>query len=195
VPRSKILQLYKWNARGIRDDEPVDEVGYALLARVESCLTVSSAQRGEVTCPGCGTIILRGAAPRSGRNDRLMTCNCGWQMPYQEYRRTFHNKHLGCAGMLKPCQGFAEALPKTRTYTEKMVAIDTLMHRFHWELEGHAAQPGATVVIGGKMAEIGDFLDMLTRGDLSTAGVIARHESWRKEATGKAYGPTNLRDT
>lgn len=161
VSRFKIAQLYRRDAEGIRDDDLVNEVGYGLFARIESCLVVSAAQRGKVTCPDCGEIVKRGEMERVGRNDRLLRCGCGWNLQWQEYRRTFHNRHLGCAGMLRPCQEFAATFAEARTYGQKMIAIDTLLHRFHWELEGHAAQPGAAVVIGGKMSEIADFLDAL----------------------------------
>ena len=38
VPRFKIAQLYHTDARGLQDEDLADEVGVALLVRIESCL-------------------------------------------------------------------------------------------------------------------------------------------------------------
>lgn len=190
VPRHKIWQLYHSDALGMRDEALVDYVGTTLLYRVESCLTVSEAQRGRVKCPECGTVIERSMRPDRQHMADLVKCtHCDWQLPWSEYQKTFHNKHLGCAGMLVPCQEYARGYPRAKTYQEKMILIDTLIHRFHWQMEGHAAQPGAATIIGGNMAEIADFLDELSYGPASTAGLKERRDEWREIARDKFYGP------
>lgn len=194
VPRYKIWQLYHIDAMGIQDEAMLDDVGMTLLLRVESCLTVSEAQRGRVMCPVCGTIVERDMRPhRQGATDIVACTKCDWQLPWIEYRKTFHNKHLGCGGMVVPCQEYAREYPKARTYPEKMILIDTLIHRFHWQMEGHTAQPGAATIIGGKASEIADFLDELTYGQGSTTSLSERRDEWREIAKGKAYGPTRNR--
>ncbi len=194
VSRRKIWQLYQNDAKGIRDEVLVDDVGIGLLLRVESCLTVSEAQRGNVKCPKCSSIIERYRRRRRKHEIEVLKCSsCGWELPWPEYRKTFHNKHLGCAGMLVPCQEFARDYPRAKTYREKIILIDTLIHRFHWQMEGNPAQPGATVIIGGKMSEIADFLDGLTYGDQNTPGLKERLEEWREIAKDKAYGPSRTR--
>jgi hypothetical protein len=60
-------------------------------------------------------------------------------------------------------------------------------------MEGHAAQPGAATIIGGKMSEVADFLDELTYGRESTPGLAERRDEWRAIARDKAYGPTRTR--
>ncbi len=194
VSRHLIWRLYHSDATGIRDEDLVNEVGIALLLRVESCLTVSEAQRGRVKCPECGTVVERTMRPSGqGEADMVICPRCDWQLPWSEYRKTFHNKHLGCAGMLVPCQEFAREYPKARTYPEKMVLIDTLIHRFHWQMEGHAAQPGAATIIGGDMSEVADFLDELAYSQQSSPGLAERRDEWREVAKDKFYGPSTNR--
>ena len=179
---------------GIQDEDLVDDVGMTLLLRVESCLTVSEAQNGRVHCPECGAVIQRDMRPHHPHEADLLVCpKCDWQLSWPEYRKTFHNKHLGCAGMGAPCQEFAREYPKANTYPEKMVLIDTLIHRFHWQMEGHTAQPGAATIIGGNMSEIADFLDELTCGKESTPGLAEQRDEWREIASDKSYGPTKGR--
>jgi len=95
--------------------------------------------------------------------------------------------------MLAPCQEFCRKYPHAKTYQEKIILIDTLIHRFHWQAEGHPAQPGAATIIGGKMSEVADFLDMLTYGDNSTGGLQENLEKWREMARDKYYGPGKAR--
>ncbi len=42
VSRAQILQLYATDAKGIVDEELIDEVGYALLTRCESITAVTA---------------------------------------------------------------------------------------------------------------------------------------------------------
>ncbi len=194
VSRHKIRQLYISDAKGLRDEVLVDDIGLGLLLRVESCLAVSEAQRGRVKCPECGTLIECDMRRRRQRSSDVLKCaNCDWELPWADYHKTFHGKHLGCAGMLVPCQEFARDYPRAKTYQEKMILIDTLIHRFHWQMEGHPAQPGAATIIGGKMSEVADFLDELTYGRDSTPGLKERREEWRAIAKDKFYGPSRTR--
>ena len=57
VPKHKIRRLYQQDARGIQDDDLINEVGFALLARCESFLEANQAVRGRVSCPVCGGLV------------------------------------------------------------------------------------------------------------------------------------------
>jgi len=188
VSRQRIWQMYHNDARGNRDEDLVDDVGWTLLLRVESCITVTEAQKGRVKCPKCEKVIQRDLRPRRGEVSMLECGDCGWSLPWEDYRKTFHNKHLECGGLFVPCQEFARDYPRARTYQEKVILIDMLIHRFHWEMEGTPGAPGAAVLIGGTMAEIVDFLNRLTYGDQSTPALVERRQAWRERAKGKPYG-------
>ena len=68
-----------------------------------------------------------------------------------------------------------------------MILIDTLIHRYHWELEGHPAGPGTAALLGGKMSDIVDFLRNLTYGEDSTPGLKETFERWEKIKEGVTW--------
>lgn len=59
-----------------------------------------------------------------------------------------------------------------------MILIDTLIHRYHWELEGGLTGPGARDLIGGKPSEIIDFLNHLSYGTNSNPEILATRQEW-----------------
>ena len=59
-----------------------------------------------------------------------------------------------------------------------MVLIDTLIHRYNWELEGGLTRPGATDLIGGRQHEIIDFLNKLSYGEKSSLEILANRAEW-----------------
>ncbi len=112
----------------------------------------------------------------------MLRCSgCGWGLTWDEYFRSYRKKHLLAGGMETYFREFLSAWPVAKTYGEKVVLIDTLIHRFHWELEGEPGGPGAVGLIGGTRNEILAFLNELTYGDLSTSGLEARRHEWRNK--------------
>jgi len=193
VPRYKIAQLYHSDARGIQDEDLVDEVGYALLARIEACLVVTEAHRGRVQCPRCRAIIHREVGRRKPASDEMLKCaGCGWQLPWSEYHKSYRKKHLGSAGLKTYFKDFAAQFPKARGYREKLVLIDTLLHRYHWELEGEPGGPGAVNLIGGTRNEVIAFLNELTYGERSTPGLKDTWRRWRKTLRYAGWTEENL---
>ena len=53
LPQKLIRKLYESDARGFRDEVLVDEVGYAILARIDSIITATESAQGRVKCPTC----------------------------------------------------------------------------------------------------------------------------------------------
>jgi len=175
VPRHKIAQLYVTDARGIIDEELIDEVGYALLARCESILHATDAARGAALCPQCGELIYHG-----GDSVEVLECECGWQLPWSEYHKSYRKKQLSAGGIEPFLREFIEKFSKAKTHRHKMIFIDILIHRYHWELEGDPGRPGATNLIGGKVPEIVEFLYNLSYSEQSTPGLHETYNRWRK---------------
>ena len=63
VPPDKIKRLYEQDAKGIYDEELIDDVGISLYARVDSMLMVTSSNLGKAVCIECRTEISQKTAP------------------------------------------------------------------------------------------------------------------------------------
>ena len=179
APQHKIRQLYLNDANGIYDDELIDDVGYALLARCESFLIANDAAQGRVICPVCSTTILH-----RGKTDEVLCCpQCGWEMVWKEYFATFQHKQLyGAEPVLELFRNFVKRFPSASKSHEKVLMIDTLIHGFHWNQKYGHTRPVAINLIEGKLSDVITFLDRLTYGAENTEGVQETHAEWVKNS-------------
>jgi hypothetical protein len=95
VAPEKIRRLYEADARGILDQELLDDVAFALYARCDSILTVTEAVRGRAKCPRCAQLCERVRA-RTGkpREDRLRCETCAWESTWGAYRKSYQDRRL-----------------------------------------------------------------------------------------------------
>ncbi len=178
VRKSKIEALYVNSANGIVDEALIDDVGFSLYARCLSMLDVSESVWGRPKCPECDTTINRTWEP-----DEMLRCtHCDWQCPWQAYQKTYQRKNLNAGGMKEFVEEFVRKFESTRSYADRLVLIDTLIHRFHWEQSGASGgRPGACGLIEGKMKDIMPFLDRLSYGDQIPEEIDRTREEWRKK--------------
>ena len=91
VAQQKIRRLYETDARGIVDEDLIDDVGYAMLARCESILIATRAHAGDVMCKGCRANIAR----REGGVAAVLLCDaCGWTSSWGEYHKSYKRQQL-----------------------------------------------------------------------------------------------------
>ncbi|NKB70475.1 MAG: hypothetical protein GKR89_25680 [Candidatus Latescibacteria bacterium] len=178
VAKRKIAELYLKDAKGLVDEELIDEVGYAILFRCESIVEASEAARGRVACPQCRTVFRR---PTTS-DDALRCSQCAWQSTWTAYKKSYQHKQLSGGGAEPFFKGYIEQFPKARTGREKMVMIDTLIHRFHGELRKSPTRTAAVNLIEGKVTDVLAFLDDLTYGDHSAPGAKENLLAWREKA-------------
>lgn len=158
-----IRQLYEADARGIRDDELIDEVGCGLLTRCRSILEVTEAAHGRAKCHGCAGVIHHPA--RSGETLRCPAC--GWTSPWCDYQRSYQGKHLFGGAAIGEFEAYAREYPAARDARQRMLAIDRLLHAFHWNLtrrtgEMEATRPAAANLIDlPRLRDVVAFLDDL----------------------------------
>jgi len=174
VPRHKIAELYKKDALGICDEVLIDDVGIGLLVRIENIFRARAANSGLASCPLCQREIPHDFDPAF-----LLRCeSCNWELAWAEYNKSKQGKYLIASGMDPFLKEYVEQYRVARSPQEKMILIDTLIHRYHWELEGGLTGPGARNLIGGKPNEVIDFLNQLSYGTRSSPEILATRKEW-----------------
>jgi hypothetical protein len=183
VKPETVRRLYTLDAKGIVDEELIDEVGYAMYARCQSIRIATRAHRGIATCPRCRADVRR-ADPdwKTWRKDEPMACACGWSTTWGEYHKTYQRKQLTGGGAYEMFRGFIDEWPSARTSAEKMLAIDRLIHGCHGQFKGQMGRPAACNLIEGTMMELVALLEELAYGDLSTPGVAEERARWQAAA-------------
>ncbi|HLB76658.1 MAG TPA: AAC(3) family N-acetyltransferase, partial [Candidatus Dormibacteraeota bacterium] len=101
----KLRRLYETDARGILDEDLVDEVAYALYSRCESILTVTESIWGKTQCPGCGIIIL-------SSEWQLQCPGCGWQAAREEYHKSWEHQQLNGTNAIEIFREYVRRLPQ-----------------------------------------------------------------------------------
>ena len=179
VRRSTIRRLYEQDARGIVDEELIDEVAFAFYARCKAILTATAAWYGTAACPRCEREIAHGHDPRE-----VLRCEpCAWETTWIEYRRSFRSKQL-IGGYARPWfEQYTVRLPAARTPRERMLLIDWMVHRLHNALptggEAPIGRPAAVNMIGGTLSQVAAMLDELAEVPGSRIGPADSHRAWR----------------
>ncbi|MCL2707608.1 MAG: hypothetical protein FWF03_00680 [Defluviitaleaceae bacterium] len=165
IPPQKIARLYEQDANGIYDDELADEVGTSLYARVESMLIVTSSNLGIAACAKC-----RAKIPHDYSKKFLLECpDCGWSMTFGDFNDSYKGQTLHGLGALSELKEFYAKYPHAKTYAEKMLLIDFLIHTFHGNLSENPSRPVATNVIEGSNAAVANLVYGLAYGEGSIA--------------------------
>ncbi len=198
VKSAKIRQLYRNEARGILDDELIEDVGFGLLLRCQSIIEYTEAcEIGKVRCMRCAkqgrtTVIQRNMKKA---NSLLLCPVCGWQVRWRIYKTESENAdgqlHAGHAK--EAFTHYLSTYPQCRTRKEKIFAIDRLIHEFHWFLirEGQPAQgnkPAGVNLIRGNIREVFDLLNELTYGENTPPELLAAKDSWHEQQKKKPTG-------
>lgn len=162
-----IRRLYASDASGIQDEELVNEVGYAMYARCQSIRVATEAHFGRAACPLCQSVIQRPGWSK----EELLVCACGWQITWDEYHQSYKRKQLVGGKAFPMFTEFLDAWPKQRTYRDKLLAIDRLVHALHVDATHGFARPGACNLIECNMREALSLMQELAYGDSSTPGI------------------------
>jgi hypothetical protein len=165
IPVAMIVRLYEADAKMLRDDDLVDDVGWRLVARCQDVLLVSDSR---VVCPGCGTTF---EVPWIGEPDeRASACpECGWTITAAAYHATFQHRDLYGVGAREAFADYASRFPRLTTYTEKMLAIDRLVHAVH-----QSGNLAARNLFEGRARDVVAALDALAASSPADPGQGAR---------------------
>ncbi len=178
--KSQIERLYKSCGQGLLDEEFIDDVGFSLYARCTSMLQVAEAMRGRPPCPKCNATA---EVKNRWTPNAVAECGkCGWKCPWNAYQRTYQRKGMFAGGMEPFVADFVRRFPAARSPGDRLVLIDGLIHRFHWETADSAGgRPAATSLIEGKMKDIMPFLDRLSYGNDIPPDIARVREEWRRK--------------
>ena len=181
ISLAKIRELYSAESRGTLSDKLLQEVGFGLFARCASILEFTEAIDGRVKCKRCAragkTIIIE---RKTKKPDEIMRCpSCAWQVRWRvfvsESEKLDGQLSAGNAG--NAFRRYTAFYPQCRSAEERMLAIDRLIHEFHWNLVRGFAEPQATrpaaanLIECGGLREVVAFLDELS-GRTAEAPVV-----------------------
>lgn len=183
VPMEWIQKLYETDAQGIVDDELVDKVGYRLYQRCKDCLLVSTGGNGPVHCPRCRDAV-------TGVTGSDLSCPaCGWTSDWPTFHKSYRHMELSSGGMRPFFEQFITRWDAARTPKQKLLAIDDLIHRWHYEHviaeRGGVGRPGGVNLIEGSRKQVIAFLERLSAGpnkdrwDKHLSDVRDAQQAWR----------------
>ena len=200
MPKGKGRRLYEGEAKGILDEELIEDVGFTLLLRCRSILTIRDARDGRVACPRCereGRTTIVPLAEEGGP-ERIIACTaCEWQITWGAYHKTYRHKQLHSGGAVAAFETYVKAYTRARTPKSKILAIDRLIHEFHYSLRTAPDTPtraAAVNLIEGKLTDVVRFLDELTYGEAAKEQLESRRHEWRATLGRQLWQPKSSRD-
>jgi hypothetical protein len=178
VSRRDIERLYESDARGLLDENLLDQVMYTVHTRVLDMFEVREAQQfGRVKCRRCGVPIPQPFQMGGKNKEKPLICaQCGWQVTCGEYYESYTGKDLLPGSRVELFQEFLERFPSARTPQNKMLLLDWLIHAFHVH-SGVAGRLVAMNVIQGSRDHLVALLNSLAA---SEAGASTK-EAWQAE--------------
>ena len=159
VPREKLKRLYESDAKGMLNSNLLDDVGYTIYARcLQSQEVWDLMEAGKIKCHNCSNILNYSPA--------LITCSCGHQYLYKDYRRSFRANNMPTGGAAHIFNKFISDWPRMQSDAEKMRLIDWLVHEFHINLlSGNKGRFVGINLIQGTKSQIKELILNLAYGD------------------------------
>lgn len=174
VSKDKLKRLYNEDALGMIDDVLIDDVGIMLWLRYRDIMYIHDSQHGiKWQCPRCraeekhsymenpdGAEFVSADTPRR--------CSlCGLSMSWDEFRKSRKRQQLNPGGAVDFFNEYVTKWIGLKDNKEKMLAIDKLIHSFHYSLKSSPDIPTRAAgvnLIEGKLTDVMVFLDEMTFG-------------------------------
>lgn len=152
---SKLNRLYMQDAKGIQDEILADEIGLTIYLRCKyGKEDMERMNKYIIRCHGCGAELY-------GDSD-FRQCSCGRQYSYKEYRRSYRRNNMPTGAAAKTFIAFMQNWGRAKTYQEKIVLIDTMLHQFHLSLvSGAVHRPVAMNFIDGSRSSVEQIISKL----------------------------------
>jgi len=184
VSKQKIWRLYESEAAGLLDETLLDDVGISLYLRCQSILTVGQAQKGKVQCPRCSKSGRKTIIPRTSSNkEAVIKCSqCSWSVTWGEYLQTYQGKQLSEGGAGEYLRAFLQRYEGAQTPKQKILAIDRVIHEFHYNTVKNLSQPTRAAcvnLIEGKLTDVVAFLNALTYSNRTDRRIVRTRGGWK----------------
>ena len=197
----EIKKFYLSCAGGFYDEALIDNTGIALYLRCESILEYTLAHEGKVKCKRCYQNGSETFIDRLTKTPKeLLHCPvCGWQIQWRVYVSETEKKQTGqlMAGRARHAfEAYYKKYPRCKEANEKIIAIDQLIHSFHWTLRGELEEPsGARTacvnLLEGNATQIMELLNNLTYSGQTQPEMLETKEWWvsRTKSKDKLFKP------
>lgn len=161
VSRKNLQRLYQSDAKGIIDDELLDDVGFTFYVRCKQAKEVMELlEKGRILCHHCGTVI------QAKSYTEPIKCQCGYIYTYREYRRSCRAASMPAGRATPIFNDFIEKWPACKTAPQKMMTIDWLIHECHVTLmSGEKGRSVCVNLIDGTLSQISDLINKLAYGE------------------------------
>jgi hypothetical protein len=172
VSRRNIQRLYESDARGLLDEELLEELHYAIHARIVDMFEVRDAQTfGRVHCRQCGEVIPQPFRMGARNRQELLHCEkCDWHVTCGEFFESYTGKSMLPGSVTDMFEEYLARFSKANTAQEKMLLLDWLIHQFH-VMQGIARMSVAKNVIQGTDEQVRQLIETLACGPGSTQGL------------------------
>ena len=178
APRTRkadIIEIYKQNAKGIYDEEKIDNLGLMLYLRCVDIMCVKRAREGGgIRCYSCHsniknpseTYIPYNGSFYKGMDEVILTCPiCGFSFSNTEFYKSFKGSQLNSGGAVPAFEHFIKHFPIEKDVKKKLLLIDRLINSFHYSLKNQPDRKTRSVgpnLIEGNLTDILVFLDELS---------------------------------
>lgn len=155
--RSDLLRLYQSDAKGLLDEELLDEVGFTFYVRCKQSKEVMELlDKGRILCHHCSAIV------QAQSYTDPMKCECGYIYTYREYRRSCRAASMPAGRATPIFNDFMKKWPTCKTASQKMMVIDWLIHECHVTLmSGLKGRSVCANLIDGTLKQISDLINKL----------------------------------
>ncbi len=179
VSRRDIQRLYESDAKGLLDEDLLNEVHYGIYVRVRDMFEVREAQQfGQVKCRHCHTPVPQPYRMGARNKNNVLQCaKCGWQVTCGEFYDSYTGKSMLPGSATDLFETYLERFSQAKTSQQKLLLIDWLIHQFH-VMQGVARMPVGENVIQGTTEQVRELIETLAYGPDNTQALSSLQE-WR----------------
>lgn len=124
-------------------------------------------------------MVFRG---KNVRPDEPVPCpSCAWESTFARFHQSWQHRELWGGNALTAFRSYVATYPNARTYRDRLLLIDRLIHAFHVNVRETFNRAAGENLIEGSKKQVLELLDTLAYGDAGQPETRAGKEQWRQE--------------